>query len=80
MSRNAMFDLNMAIAITAIMAIFGHFGHCGHGHFQCKHDIDWYPLKEHSKTKSVTLQKRVRWKVKPSSSGLNEEAGELPVS
>ena len=53
MSHNAMFDLKMAIAIMTIMAIFGHFGHYGHGHFQYKHDIDWYPLKEHSKTKSV---------------------------
>ena len=50
MSHNAMFDLKMAIAVTAIMAIFGHYGH---GHFQYKHDIDWHPLKEHSKTKSV---------------------------
>ena len=53
MSHNAMFDLKIAIAITAIMAIFGNFGHYGHGHFQYKHDIDRYPLKEHSKTKSV---------------------------
>ena len=28
--------------------------------------------------KYSTLQKRVRWKVKPSSSGLNEEAGRAP--
>ena len=65
MSHNAMFDLKMAIAITAIMAIFGHFGHYGHGHFQYKHDIDWYPLKEHSKTKSSvkrSLQKDLQTK------------------
>ena len=40
------FVVNMAMAIMAEMAKNGSFGHYGHGHFQVKHDNDWYPQKE----------------------------------
>ena len=52
-SINIMFELKVTMAINTRRAISGQYGYYGHGHFQYKHDIDWYPLKEHSKTKSV---------------------------